>query len=267
MCLLKMSIAMAVAFGCSELLAQRVGIGGGGGVGANVDGAGAGANVRGGAGVGVAGPRGGSVQVQPGGPVGGANVNVQGPRGGTVNVQPGVRTNIDGRVNAGARADFDRRDRGFADRDGDRWRFRWDGGRWWYWLPGNRWTYYDNGNWVDYANDYGGADSNYRWYNGYWWYWTGNGWMMYQNGQWVLPSAGYSYSDYDNTNYYYGGYNYGYPYGYYGYYGGYPYRFWGGGFRDFDRDRFDRFIALLCSRWRLQSRIHRPHRRGSGSWS
>jgi hypothetical protein len=251
--LLKTSIAMSVALCCSVLFAQRVGIGGGGGAGAgagaNVGAGGAGANVGasanvgGAAGANVNGPRGGNVQVQPG-PAGGANVNVQGPRGGNVNVQPGPgRANIDARANTGARTDFGRSDRGVVDRGGDRdrWRYRWDGGRWWYWLPGNSWSYYNDGNWVDYAPNYGGADSNYRWYNGNWWYWTNNGWLVYQNGQWIAPGTGSSYSDYDNSDYYYGGgYNSGYPVRAYGYYGGYPYRYWSGyrgyeGGRDFDR--------------------------------
>src|SRR5262249_39759133 len=108
-----------------------------------------------GAGINVQGPRGGNVDVQPGGPADRPNVDVQGPRGGNVNVQPnspagganinvqrpqGTSANVppvfkapavDPRANVDARARAEER----GDRrsgDIDRWRYRWDGGRWWY---------------------------------------------------------------------------------------------------------------------------------------
>jgi hypothetical protein len=167
-------------------------------------------------GVNVTGPQGGNVQVQPSGPAG-ADVNIQGPRGGNINVQPGtagVNANVGVGVTTGG--------------DADRWRYRWDGGRWWYYGPNNAWRYYDNGQWTDYAPEYGGADSNFRYSNGNWWYWTNNGWLLYQNGQWITPGPGVSaYTDYGNE-YYYRGYPGGYRDGYYGYYGGFPYRYWNG---------------------------------------
>jgi hypothetical protein len=155
--------------------------------------------------------------VQPAGPAG-ADVNIQGPRGSNINVQPGT-AGVNANVGAGAVG------RGEV----DRWRYRWDGGRWWYYGPNNAWKYYGNGQWTDYAPEYGGADSNFRYSNGNWWYWSNNGWLLYQNGQWITPGAGApAYTDYENEYYYRG--NPGYRDGYYGYYGGFPYRYWNGGY-------------------------------------
>jgi hypothetical protein len=38
-----------------------------------------------------------------------------------------------------------------AQKDANRWRYRWSNGRWWYWTPQNRWMWYsDDGRWIEY---------------------------------------------------------------------------------------------------------------------